>query len=700
MQDRKRQYIGKWIISYKGKSYVEIYGKKKAYDLFVNLSQCLLGLEVKRAANAKRKNATADRKEYNRKWRARNKDKIRMYNQKARQKRSRNDSQPVKEEQARMKESLEVSGVGYSPSPYEIYVRWVQSEMPEWMRTELDAMTEAQMQECFGKHLEFGTGGLRAEIGVGTNRMNVFTVRRITQGLAAYLLSRGEAFASRGVAIAYDSRRFSQEFAEEAALVLAQNGIKAYVFEELRPTPMLSYAVRHLKAAAGIVITASHNPPEYNGYKVYGEDGAQIPPQVADAITASIEAVENELAVRAMGKEEAVNRGLFKTIDRLVEIGYYLNLQSLLLQPGIAQEQGESMKIVYTPLHGSGNRPVREALGMAGFKQVYTVEAQELPDPAFSTVASPNPEEKEALRLAIELAEQVGAELVLGTDPDADRVGIAVRGRDGQFVCLTGNQTGALMLEYMLSQLSERMQLPNNGVVVKTIVTSELGRAIASEYGVETLDTLTGFKYIGEKIGEYERTGEKQFLFGYEESYGYLVGSFVRDKDAVQSCLVIAEMAAYYRSKGLSLYDALLLLYEKYGYYQEGLHSLTLKGLEGVVRINKITEYLRDHLVTKLGDLWKVTWIRDYDRQERFHLRSNTKQPIELPRSNVLHYTLDDGCWFAVRPSGTEPKLKIYFGAVGSGEADVEQKLKDLKNEVLHLLDNIQMYLGLQVSVK
>lgn len=696
--NEKKRYSSKWIISYKGKSFAEIYGKKKAYDLFVNLSQCLLNLEVKKAANTKRENVTADRKAYSRRWREKNRDKIRVYNQRSRQKRLWKEGPRRKEGQRRVKEQFETNENKFSP--YEVYRRWSKAEMPEWMRAELDAMSEKQLHEHFGAHLEFGTGGLRAEIGVGTNRMNVFTVRRVTQGLAKYMLSRGTEFSSRGVAIAFDSRRFSREFAEEAALVLANNGIKAYLFEELRPTPMLSYAVRHLRTAAGIVITASHNPPEYNGYKVYGEEGAQIPPQVADAITANIEAVEDELAVQVLDRQEAMNRGLLIQIEQQVETNYYLNLQTLLLQPGIAREQGKEMKIVYTPLHGSGNRPVREALAMAGFEHVFVVESQEHPDSEFRTVASPNPEEKEALRLAIELAEDVGAELVLGTDPDADRVGIAVRGRGGQFVCLTGNQTGALMLEYTLSQLAERKQLPKNGVVIKTIVTSELGREIAKHYGVETIDTLTGFKYIGEKIGEFERTGEKRFLFGYEESYGYLAGSFVRDKDAVQSCLIIAEMAAYYRTKGLSLYEALLMLYEKYGYYQEGLHSVTLKGLEGIVRLNRMTEYMREHLVTKLGEQWKVVLIRDYDRQLQFHLRSNTRQTIELPRSNVLHYTLNDGCWFAVRPSGTEPKLKVYFGAVGNGEADVARKLEALRDEVLHLLDNIQIYLGLQVSIK
>ncbi|MCI3927154.1 phospho-sugar mutase [Paenibacillus sp. TRM 82003] len=590
--------------------------------------------------------------------------------------------------------------MGRGQEPYDNYLRWVQSNMPEWMRRELDEMNEAQLKECFGKHLEFGTGGLRAEIGVGTNRMNLFTVRRITQGLADYLNSLGAEYAVRGVAIAYDSRKFSQAFADEAGLVLARNGIRAYVFEELRPTPILSFAVRQLKAAAGIVITASHNPAEYNGYKVYGEDGGQIPPHVADAITEAIDAVESELTVETMNRQEALIRGLYVKIGRKVDIGYYLNVQSQILQSAPIRAQREQMKIVYTPLHGAGNRPVRDLLRMAGFQEVFTVEAQEHPDENFSTVASPNPEEQEALRMAIDLAERLDADLVMGTDPDADRVGIAVRNQEGQFVCLTGNQTGALMLEYVLSQLHKQERLPANGVMIKTIVTSELGRVIASEYGVETLDTLTGFKYIGEKIGEFERTGEKQFLFGYEESYGYLVGSFVRDKDAVQSCLLIAEMAAYYRSIGMSVYEALMRIYEKYGYYEEGLHSITLKGLEGVVRINKITEYLREHMVTKLGERWKVRWIQDYQRQEAFHLTSNRMQRIELPRSNVLKYTLDDDCWFAVRPSGTEPKLKIYFGAVGGSASETEVKLESLKGQVLHLIDNIQSYLGLEVSAR
>lgn len=694
-----KKYSSKWIIGYKGKAYAEVYGKKKAYDLFVSLSHCLLGLEVQPAPRSRKQNLTADRKEYHRQWRARNKDKVRAYNLRSRQKQKQGKMKRALEE-GETQMAMEQRAADDGQEAYDHYMRWVRSDIPEELRRELEGMTEERIQESFGKHLAFGTGGLRAELGAGTNRMNVFTVRRITQGLADYLKAKGSGAVVRGAAIAYDSRRLSQRFAEEAALVLARNGIKAYLFEELRPTPILSFAVRQLQTAAGIVITASHNPPEYNGYKVYGEDGGQVAPDAADAIAAAIDDIDDELAVETMPRQEALIRGLLVHIGRKIDIAYYLNMQSQLLQPSLGRMHRAPLRIVYTALHGAGRYPVRDVLRMAGYQAVFTVAAQERPDPEFSTVASPNPEEPEALRLAIELAEKVEAELVMGTDPDADRVGLAVRNRGGAFECLTGNQTGALLLEFTLSRLREQDRLPANGVVIKTIVTSELGRAIASAYGVETLDTLTGFKYIGEKIGEYERTGEKQFLFGYEESCGYLAGTFVRDKDAVQACLLIAEMAAYYRSIGLSVHEALMNLYEKYGYYREALHSITLAGLEGVVRMNRITEYMRKHRSEKLGGAWKVRWIRDYQYQEQFDMVSRTKQPIELPRSNVLKYILDDNCWFAVRPSGTEPKLKIYFGAVGDSEEETAAKLESLRAQVLHWVDNIQNYIGLEVTVR
>ncbi|WP_166238912.1 phospho-sugar mutase [Paenibacillus turpanensis] len=583
--------------------------------------------------------------------------------------------------------------------PFDAYKRWSMADMPAWMKQELAQMDEAAIKECFGSQLAFGTGGLRAEIGAGTNRINMFTVRKVTKGLADYLNQLGGSAPERGVAIAYDSRRFSKEFADEAALVLAENGVRAYVFDELRPTPLLSFAVRHLGTAAGIVITASHNPPEYNGYKVYGEDGCQLPPAAADAITEAVDRVENELTVRVMDKAEAIEKELYISIGHEVEEAYHTRLLKGIQNTAAIREAGDTLKIVYTPLHGSGNRPVREILARAGFRNVLTVKEQELPDSEFSTVSSPNPEEKAALALAIDLASANEADIVLGTDPDADRVGVAVRKASGEYVCLTGNQTGALMLDYILSQRQYRNDLPSNGIVMKTIVTSELGRVIASRYGVETMDTLTGFKYIGEKIAQFEQTGEKQFLFGYEESYGYLFDAFVRDKDAVQSCLLVSEMAAYYKTKGMTLDRVLDELYRTHGYFMEGLHSITLTGLEGIVRINQMTNYLREHLISKIGS-WRVSSISDYQSGSELHLTSNTRKPIDLPSSNVVKYILDDGAWFAVRPSGTEPKLKIYFSVIGETAEEAQNKLSLLRDQVLNLMDNIKMYLGLEVVQK
>lgn len=543
------------------------------------------------------------------------------------------------------------------------------------MKRQLEKMgnNEKEIEDSFYAYLAFGTGGLRGVIGPGTNRMNRYIVRKVTQGLAAYIGKRGDEAKRKGVAIAYDSRHQSFEFAKEAGLVLAQNGIKAFVFKELRPTPELSFAVRYLGASAGIMITASHNPPEYNGYKVYGEDGAQLSNEASDEVTAEIERIEDELSVATMELSEAERRGLFAWIGEEVDDAYHVQLRALAFQP---KERHRDYKIVYTPLHGTGNRPVRRALEEIGFQQVYVVPEQEKPDPNFSTVKSPNPEDLDAFRLAFALAEEKNADMILGTDPDTDRAGVVVRDKNGSFRALTGNQLGALMLDYLLTQRKRRGCLPENGVVIKTIVTSEMGRAIASSYGLETLDTLTGFKYIGEKIREFERTGERTFLFGYEESYGYLAGAFCRDKDAAQACAIAAEMGAHYQSEGLTLYEALLRLYEKYGFYQEDLVSMTLKGVDGARQIGQMMEQLRQNPPSSVGSL-AVKEMKDY------------KRGIDgLPSSNVLKFIFDDESWFAARPSGTEPKIKFYFGVKGGDLEDARTKLETLKKDVMSLIEN------------
>lgn len=554
------------------------------------------------------------------------------------------------------------------------YQRWKQaSHLDEETKQQLLDIegNEKEMEDRFYKSLEFGTGGLRGVIGAGTNRMNTYTVRKATQGLAQYIAKQGEEAKQKGVAIAYDSRHKSPEFAQEAGLVLAQNGIKAFVFEELRPTPELSFAVRYLGATAGIVITASHNPPEYNGYKVYWSDGAQIATELADAITEEIGGVQDELQVQAMSLEEAQAQGLFQWLGKEVDEAYQEKLRTLALQPS---ENNKDYKVVYTPLHGTGNIPVRRVLKDMGFENVYVVPEQELPDPNFSTVKSPNPEEHEAFKLAIALAEKEGADMIMGTDPDTDRAGVVVRNEEGEFTVLTGNQLGALLLDYLLSQREAQGTLPAKGVVIKTIVTSEIGAEVGKRYGLDTLDTLTGFKYIGEKIKQFEETKEKSFLFGYEESYGYLAGDFCRDKDAVQACLLAAEMGAYYQKQGLTVYQALLQLFSKVGYFKEDLVSLTLKGVEGVAKINQMMEDLRKQPPSQVGSV-KVKEVKDY------------KAGIDgLPKANVLKFFLQDDSWFAARPSGTEPKIKFYFGVKGDSLEDTVSKLNTLKEEVMQMV--------------
>jgi phosphoglucomutase len=553
------------------------------------------------------------------------------------------------------------------------------------LKAELNSFKENEqhLEEVFYKDLEFGTGGMRGEIGAGTNRMNLYTVRKASAGLAAYIEQHGSEAKQRGVAIAYDSRHKSPEFAMEAAKTLATRGIQTYVFEELRPTPELSFAVRHLHAYAGIVITASHNPPEYNGYKVYGYDGGQLPPDSADEVIAKVNEIENELSIEVMDEQELKEKGLIKMIGPEVDRAYLEKLMTISENPYLSDEV--DVKVVFTPLHGTANMPVRNILTNLKYQSVTVVKEQELPDPEFSTVKSPNPEEHAAFELAIREGKKIDADVLIATDPDADRLGIAVKNAEGEYVVLTGNQTGSLLLHYILTQKKEKATLPANGVVLKTIVTSELGRDIAASFGIDTIDVLTGFKFIAEKIKAYEESGEYKFLFGYEESYGYLIGDFARDKDAVQAAMLAVEVCAFYKKKGMSLYEALQSVYEEYGYYQEGLRSLTLKGKEGAELIQKTLGVFRSEPIKNLGEL-KVTAVEDYLTGVRLN-ENNVEEKIELPSSNVIKYYLEDGSWMCLRPSGTEPKIKFYFGVNDKDLADSKQKLQKIEQDFMELVD-------------
>lgn len=542
---------------------------------------------------------------------------------------------------------------------------------------------ERQLEEAFYKNLEFGTGGMRGEIGVGTNRMNLYTVRKASAGLAAYIENHGMEAKQRGVVIAYDSRHKSPEFALEAARTLATKGIQTYVFDELRPTPELSFALRYLNAYSGIVVTASHNPPEYNGYKVYGSDGGQLPLEAADEVIAKVNEVENELLIEVDSEEKLRAEGLIKTIGSEIDQAYTEKLLTISENPTLAQET--DIKIVFTPLHGTANKPVRAALSALGYENVTIVKEQELPDPEFSTVKSPNPEEHAAFELAIRDGKRIGADLLIGTDPDADRLGIAVLNPEGEYVVLTGNQTGALLLDYIITQKKEKGTLPKNGVVLKTIVTSEIGRKIAEANQLETVDVLTGFKFIAEKINQYEAAGDRKFLFGYEESYGYLIGDFARDKDAVQAALLATEVCAFYKKQGMSLYEGLMQVFEKYGYYQEGLRSLTLKGKEGAETIQQLLASFRAEPITSLGTLAAAT-AEDYLTSTR--VTNKGKESIDLPKSNVLKYTFEDGSWVCLRPSGTEPKVKFYFGVNSNSLEESKAKLKTIENDFMALVNN------------
>ncbi|MCK1993108.1 phospho-sugar mutase [Peribacillus muralis] len=556
-----------------------------------------------------------------------------------------------------------------------LYTKWASYQnLNGELRALLEEMQhdETKLEDAFYKNLEFGTGGMRGEIGAGTNRMNLYTVRKATAGLAQFITSFGEDAKERGTVIAYDSRHKSPEFALEAAKTLGTFGVKAYLFDELRPTPELSFAVRELNAFAGIVITASHNPPEYNGYKVYGQDGAQLTPEAADQVIGHVNAIESELDIQIEEVETLKQRGLIEIIGEDLDAAYNRQLLTVPENAELAEEIDVS--IVFTPLHGTANKSVRRALQSLGYQNLHIVKEQELPDSDFSTVKSPNPEEPAAFEMAIELGNKVEADLLIATDPDADRLGIAVKNESGQYVVLTGNQTGALLLDYLLAQKKEKGEIPTNGVVLKTIVTSEIGRAIAQSYGLHTVDVLTGFKFIAEKIQLYNESGEHSFLFGYEESYGYLIKDFARDKDAIQAAVLAVEVCAYYKKQGLTLYEGLLNVFEKYGFYLEGLRSLTLKGIEGAKQISGILNQFRQNPPAQIAGS-RVIIEEDYQSSKRRTLLSNAEELIELPKSNVLKYFLEDGTWVCLRPSGTEPKIKFYFGVQGKSMSEAESKL-------------------------
>ncbi|MGG1664129.1 phospho-sugar mutase [Brevibacillus sp. NRS-1366] len=545
---------------------------------------------------------------------------------------------------------------------------------------------EVALEDCFYKNIEFGTGGMRGERGPGINRINVYTVRKASEGLARYLIEQGIEAKERGVVIAYDTRHKSHEFAFEAAKVLGKHGIRVYVFDILCPTPLLSFAVRHLGASAGIVITASHNPPEYNGYKVYGPDGAQITLSIAQQLMTKINEVDDELEIDLSDELTLKKNGLLKLIGtKLMEV-YLEQIKNLRVQSGKASLTADQIRIVFTPLHGTTMEAITRGLKSFGYPNVTVVQEQAKPDPDFSTVASPNPEEHQAFTLAIQYAKEVDADLILGTDPDGDRLGVAVKWLDGEYTVLTGNQTGALLLHYMLSHKQRIGLLPKNGAVLKTIVTSELGRAIAADFGMATIDTLTGFKYIGEKIGTYEITKEYSFQFGYEESNGYLLGDFVRDKDAVQTALIIADVCAFYKTQGKTIHDALLQLFETYGFYDEGLHSLTFKGKEGMKKIRNIMTLFRSRPLTEMSGK-KVIAIEDYLAGTRKEMQTGIIVPLSLPTSDVVKVQLEGESWFCVRPSGTEPKLKIYFGVKGDSLEDGKQKLAHIRQFVLNYIE-------------
>ncbi len=570
----------------------------------------------------------------------------------------------------------------------ESYEEWLQNPyFDEATKEELRGIADddSEIKERFYKELEFGTAGLRGVIGAGTNRMNIYTVRKATQGLANYIVKNNAQ--EKGVAIAYDSRHMSPEFADEAARCLAANGIKAYIFESLRPTPELSYAVRRLGCTAGINITASHNPPEYNGYKVYWEDGAQITPPHDKGIMDEVKAVTDYNTVRTMNREEAKKAGLYEVIGKEVDDGYIAELKKQVLHQDSINAVGRDLKIVYSPLHGTGNIPARRILKELGFTNVYVVKEQELPDGDFPTVSYPNPEAKEAFELGMKLAKEIDADLILATDPDADRLGVYVKDTaSGEYKVLTGNMSGCLLADYEIGQRKALYGLPEDGYLIKTIVTSNLADAIAEGYNIGLIEVLTGFKYIGQQILKFETTGKGTYLFGFEESYGCLIGTHARDKDAIVATMALCEAAAYYRTQGKTLWDAMLDMYEKYGYYKDDIQSITLKGIEGLQKIQEIMDTLRKNTPAEIGG-YQVLKARDYQADTIKDMATGEVTGTGLPASNVLYYDLSDGAWVCVRPSGTEPKVKFYYGIKGNSLADAEEKSAKLGEEVVSMIN-------------
>lgn len=572
-----------------------------------------------------------------------------------------------------------------------MYEEWLANPyFDEATKKELESIKddENEIKERFYTELEFGTAGLRGIIGAGINRMNVYTVRKATQGLANYINKQGQV--AKGVAIAYDSRRMSPEFADVAALCLAANGIKAYVFESLRPTPELSYAVRKLSCIAGINITASHNPPEYNGYKVYWEDGAQITPPHDSGIMAEVKAITDFAVCKTMDKAEAQEKGLYEVIGAAIDDAYMEELKKQVIHWDSIKEVGKDIKIVYTPLHGTGNIPARRVLKEIGFENVYVVPQQELPDGEFPTVSYPNPEAKEAFKLALDLAKEKDADLVLATDPDADRLGVYVKDtKSGEYICLTGNMSGCLLADYEISQRKEADGgLPADGALIKTIVTSNMADAIAKYYGVNLIEVLTGFKFIGQQILGFETKGTGTYLFGFEESYGCLIGTHARDKDAIVATMALCEAAAYYKTQGKTLWDAMIDMYERYGYYKDNVVSIEKKGIEGLAEIKRIMDTLREKMPESFGS-YKVTSTRDYQKDIVKDLATGEEKPTGLPKSNVLYFDMTDNVWLCVRPSGTEPKIKLYYGVVGTSLEDADKKSEELGTIVKDMLNSL-----------
>jgi len=563
----------------------------------------------------------------------------------------------------------------------ENYQKWVDfAELPDYLRQDLENMDEKTKEDAFYTNLEFGTAGMRGLIGAGTNRINIYVVRQATEGLARLIESKGGNEKERGVAIAYDSRHFSPEFAFESAAVLAKHGIKSYVFESLRPTPELSFAVRHLNCFAGIMVTASHNPAPFNGYKVYGEDGGQMPPHDADALTTYIRAIENPFAVEVADVEAEKASGLIEVIGEAVDVEYLKEVKDVNINPALIEEFGKDMKIVYTPLHGTGEMLARRALAQAGFDSVQVVEAQATADPDFSTVKSPNPESQAAFALAEELGRQVGADVLVATDPDADRVGVEVLQKDGSYLNLSGNQIGAIMAKYILEAHKNAGTLPENAALCKSIVSTDLVTKIAESYGATMFNVLTGFKFIAEKIQEFEEKHNHTYMMGFEESFGYLIKPFVRDKDAIQAVLVVAELAAYYRSRGLTLADGIEEIYKEYGYYAEKTISVTLSGVDGAEQIKAIMAKFRNN-APKEWNATAITVVEDFKAQTAT-AADGTVTNLTTPPSDVLKYTLADGSWIAVRPSGTEPKIKFYIAVVGETNEESQAKIANIEAEI------------------